>query len=125
MACVLVAEDDRLLSMLLEEILRSAGHEPRHAFDGCEALELLRAPGARFELAVIDLVMPRLDGAQLIEICRREFPAMPLLLTSGYSREYVFERLGERLPDHFLPKPWDADELAAVVSALLAGRDRP
>lgn len=120
MAQVLVAEDDRLLSMLLSEILRRAGHEAHCAADGEQALAFLRAPGARFDLAVLDLVMPGIDGAQLIGFCRDEFPHLPLLLTSGYSREFVFERLGDRRPDRFLPKPWDADQLIEVINSLLA-----
>ena len=114
---ILVAEDDPLARDVLSRLLTGWGYEVLQAEDGEQAWEVLREPSAP-RLAVLDWMMPRLDG---LEVCRRvrEAVAEPpylILLTGRRSPEDVVAGL-EAGADEYLSKPVDSDELRARVRA--------
>ena len=120
MASVLIAEDDRLVSFVMIEVLERSGHTVQHAVDGREAIAMLAQSRPPVDLAVIDLVMPQLDGAKVLAFCRERFPALPVILTSGYTQAYAETRLQGLSPDAFLAKPWHVDALTEAIERLLA-----
>jgi two-component system, cell cycle sensor histidine kinase and response regulator CckA len=84
--------------------------------DPHEALALLRSPPT-IDLALIDLVMPRMSGIELWERVRVERPSLKVLLMSGYAAETV---LNGRLPDGVpFPKPFTLSQLAVRVRQAL------
>ena len=88
------------------------------AGDGQEAVQLLRAEGARVDLVLTDLKMPRLGGRALFDQARREGLMMPFLFASGYvDSGRKPEPIDETLP--FIRKPWAMDDLLARVRDLL------
>ncbi len=114
---ILVAEDDALSRDVLSRLLTGWGYEVLPVEDGEQAWEVLRDPSAP-RLAVLDWMMPRLDG---VDVCRRvrEAIAEPpylILLTGRRSPEDVVAGL-EAGADEYLPKPVDPDELRARVRA--------
>jgi phosphoserine phosphatase RsbU/P len=114
---ILVAEDDPLSRDVLSRLLTGWGYEVLQVEDGEQAWEVLREPSAP-RLAVLDWMMPRLDG---LEVCRRvrEAVAEPpylILLTGRRSPEDVVAGL-EAGADEYLSKPVDPDELRARVRA--------
>jgi len=114
---ILVAEDDALSREVLSRLLTGWGYAVLQVQDGEQAWEVLRGAGAP-RLAVLDWMMPRLDG---LEVCRRvrEAIAEPpylILLTGRRSSEDVVAGL-EAGADEYLPKPVDPDELRARVRA--------
>lgn len=116
---VLVAEDDRMVAFVVEQVLGELGCEVEHAADGLEAIELLHADASRFALAVVDLVMPRADGATVLAAILRTRPGLPVVMTSGHDEAYVRARIGSAPIAGFLPKPWRPETLAEVVRAAL------
>jgi two-component system cell cycle sensor histidine kinase/response regulator CckA len=119
---VLVAEDDRVVAYLVEQVLLDAGYAVVLAEDGIEAIECLRAGADRFAMAVLDLVMPRADGAAVLAVIAELCPGLPVVLTSGFSEDYVRSRIGEAPIVAFLAKPWRADVLLAIVASALGPR---
>ena len=115
---VLIAEDDRVSRGLLVATLTNAGHEVVAAEDGEEAWRLLQAPEAP-RLAVLDWMMPGIDG---VEICRRLRRAKDseyvylILLTTKDRQEDVVEGL-ESGADDYVTKPYDPHELRSRVRA--------
>ncbi len=107
------------------EVLGRAAHEVAHACDGAEAIELLREGGPGFDLALLDMVMPGIDGLAVMAVCRAEFPGMPVILTSGYAEQVVQQRTRGRLPDAYLAKPWRAQALLDLVAQLLSSHPGP
>lgn len=83
-AGVLVVEDDRDLREVLAESLQLEGYQVDGAADGADALERLRG-GARPGLVILDLVMPRMDGRQLVQAMSEDpcLAAIPVVLTTG------------------------------------------
>jgi phosphoserine phosphatase RsbU/P len=113
---ILVAEDDPVSRMLLKTHLETWGHEPLTTVDGSEAWTVLQGEDAP-TLAILDWMMPGLDG---VEVCRRardRVDAPPLyiiLLTARANHPDAIEGLGAGADD-YVTKPFDAAELRARV----------
>lgn len=118
-ARILIAEDEALAAMAIEEELQEAGHEVEVAFDGQAAL--LVAQRALPDLLLTDLRMPRLDGSGLIRAVRALAPRLPVVVMSGFAPATdveAFRRAGEGEVVLFA-KPLDMDALLAEIARLL------
>ena len=103
--------------MALAADLRMAGFSVVEASSGEEALDYLHS-GARADIVVADIVVPGpLDGVALARICRRDFPRLPVILTSGQAHA---EHLVEHFP--FMPKPCSGAALVDAVRGSLGGQ---
>jgi PAS domain S-box-containing protein len=80
---VLAVDDDALVLMNTVAMLEDLGHHPLEAISGAEALELLRSN--KVDLVITDQAMPRMSGTQLIDAIRSEWPAMSIVLATGYA----------------------------------------
>jgi DNA-binding response OmpR family regulator len=113
---ILVIEDDPDIGSLVELHLKDAGHRVEVESSGSRGLE--RARSGDFELVILDLMLPGLDG---LEICRRlraEQHHMPILMLTARSTE-VDRVVGlEMGADDYLSKPFSVRELMARVKAL-------
>ncbi len=116
---VLVVDDDAGVRFTLRETLKSVpGVEVDVAEDGVVALEKLAAAGP-YELVITDLRMPRLDGLELVKRVRG-MPQAPrvIVITAHGSERFAVEAVKAGAYDYFR-KPFDVDELLAVVSRAL------
>ena len=115
---ILVADDDRIAATVLAQTLRQWEFDVTVAGDGAEALRHLQAQAATPTLAILDWMMPQLEGA---DVCRRVRLEMPLanmylmLLTSLESKDRIIAGL-EAGADDYLIKPFDPDELRARIN---------
>jgi two-component system, OmpR family, response regulator MprA len=113
---ILVVEDDRPLAATLERVLATEGYDVEVAGDGNEALR--RARDRPFELVVLDVMLPGLDGIAVCKRLRATGPIPILLLTAlGGTDERV--RGLDSGADDYLVKPFAYEELLARVRALL------
>ena len=114
---VLVADDDAVSRRLTEAALQGAGHEVLTAENGRQAWEALQQ--GRYDIAVLDWMMPETDGVELCQRIRRRAPEGYLylvLLTAKGQRDDVVTGL-DAGADDYLVKPFDAEELRARVRA--------
>jgi DNA-binding response OmpR family regulator len=115
---VLVADDDRLSRRVVTHYLATWGHEVQEAADGDAAWQILRRDDGP-PLAILDWMMPRLDGP---EVCRRlrvppaVVPRYLILLTSRDAKADTLEAFDAGVDD-FLTKPFEPGELRARVEA--------
>jgi DNA-binding NtrC family response regulator len=117
---ILIVDDDRAFRLSTGELLRQDGHAVDTAVDAAEAVERLGADA--FDLVVLDLRMPGIDGLTLVEILRKRGHDTPVLMISGFGTiDSAVESL-HRGADHFLTKPVDPDVLSAKVAELLERR---
>ncbi len=109
---ILIAEDDVTSRVMLQAIVAKAGYTPIVTGDGLDAYEILRRPDAP-KLAVLDWMMPGMDGA---DICRKlreaasNTPAYLILLTIRADKEYIICGLQAGANDYIV-KPYNAEEL--------------
>lgn len=118
-ARILIADDDPLLRLLLKRRLEGAGHEVASAENGREALRLIEEQPA-FDLVITDILMPELDGLELIrELRRRTCPPRIIALSAQEGREGYLPAALHFGADLALIKPRDLDDLPDVVQKLL------
>lgn len=113
---ILIAEDNNFYSRLLQQTLQGWGYDVVTVADGEAALNALRAPDAP-RLAIIDWVMPKMDGPEVCRQFRADPDAAPvyiLLLTSKSGRENLVTGLRSGADD-YIQKPFDVEELRARV----------
>ncbi len=116
---VLVVEDEPVLRELIDESLREAGYTVLLAPHGEAALDLAAAHGARIDLVISDVVMPRLGGPELVRRLAAVRPALRVLFMSGYSEEAVAHHGALEPGTEFLEKPFAPDALVRRVRGIL------
>ena len=113
---ILVVDDDPHIRELIRHFLRQEGFAVHEAADGGEALDVLRSVKA--DLAILDIMMPNMDGWELCRELREDGDIPVLMLTA--KGETADKLKGFRLgADDYLVKPFDPHELVARVKALL------
>jgi len=119
---ILLIEDDREAAGYLLRALREAGHVAEHAADGEEGIHLARS--GRYDVMIVDRMLPRLDGLTLLKTLRGEGNATPALILSALGQ--VDDRVeGLRSGgDDYLAKPYAFTELLARIE-VLSRRRRP
>lgn len=119
---ILLVDDDRAFRLSTAELLRQDGYEVTAVEDAAGAGAALAAGG--YDLMLLDLRMPELDGLQLVEILRRRGDRTPILMISGFGTiESAVESLHLGAED-FLTKPVDPEELSDRVAEILDRRPR-
>jgi signal transduction histidine kinase len=111
---ILLVDDDPLVLMMTGDMLRELGHEPIAIASANKVLEFLRANGPP-DLAILDYAMPEMTGAALAERLRDAYPALPLVLATGYSDR---AKVNVDLPR--LSKPYTVAELAQQIASAAA-----
>jgi len=114
---VLVADDEEGVRWVASRALQQLGFEVVEAVDGPAAIELFESRRTEIVLLLIDLSMPGISGKEALVQIRSRAPAVPAILTSGYSEEH----LAGLDPDstRFLAKPFRVHQLHEVVGELL------
>ena len=117
---VLVVDDEAMLADLLAQALRHEGWETATAKDGLDALA--KASSFHPDIVILDVQMPRMDGLETLERLRARDPELPVLFLTA--RDAVADRVRGLRAGDYVTKPFDLDEVAARVEALLrrAGR---
>jgi DNA-binding response OmpR family regulator len=120
---VLIVEDEKHLADGLRFNLEAEGYEVETAADGKTALALLLAEEAAFDVVVLDVMMPGLDGFQVAAELRRAGSFVPVLMLTARGRAEDVLRGFESGADDYLPKPFELAVLIARIKALLRRRD--
>jgi DNA-binding response OmpR family regulator len=122
---ILIVDDDQLMRRSLAFNLEQAGYEVKSAAKAEDALEVLR--GSAFDLLLLDIGLPGMDGLDAVGIIKDEF-ALPVIFLTARRRE-LDEVVGLELgADDYVTKPFDMDVLLARIKAVLrrsAGRTQP
>ena len=109
---VLVVDDDEPTQKLLQAVLRRAGFESEVAANGSVAMQLLES--GEYAAIVLDVMMPNVDGRQVVEfLLTKETPA-PVIICSAASPRMLLE-FDPRVVKAVLRKPFDVDELMSMI----------
>ncbi len=113
---LLLAEDERSLSKALVTLLEHDKYEVQPAYDGEEALESLRS--GNFDAAVLDIMMPKMDGLTVLKEIRKDGNPIPILLLTAKG-EVEDRVIGlDSGANDYLPKPFNFKELTARIRAM-------
>lgn len=114
---VLVVEDDATMAEMVGYNLRRQGLEVETAAEGHEGLR--KARDRSVSLIVLDLMLPQLDGLQIVDELRRTRPDVPVLMLTARTEEESKLKGFAAGVDDYLTKPFSMDELVARIKALL------
>ncbi|MBI3443994.1 MAG: response regulator [Magnetospirillum sp.] len=121
MSKILLAEDVDGARVLYRTILEAAGHVVTEACDGCQCLD--RLISGAFDLLVTDVVMPGLDGVEVIKAARNIRPGLPIIAISGGEPDFpaaaALNLSSMYGADVALFKPFKAERLIEAVRSLL------
>ena len=112
----LIVDDDPLVRRFIKAVLERDGYQVTEAKDGLDALDTLRTLSGAVDVLVSDIKMPHLDGLALAGFVRAEFPAIAILLISGYGaleRKPAFD---------ILQKPFLPSALVSAVNQIVHPR---
>jgi DNA-binding response OmpR family regulator len=114
---ILIAEDERDLNQLIKRRLKEADYSVDSCFDGEEVFDYLL--GAEYDALVLDIMMPKLSGLEVLERLRREGNQVPVLLLTA--RDSIQDRVAglDAGADDYLVKPFAFEELLARLRVLL------
>ena len=113
---ILIAEDNVEISDMMKSYLEKAGHEVYQAFDGAEALKT--ANEVKPDLALLDIMMPKIDGFTVCETLRKTM-TMPIIVVSAKVAEEDKVRMFDLGADDYITKPFSFKEMVMRVGAQL------
>ena len=114
--CILIADDEQRIVDLVSDFLHAAGYETLKAYDGKQALEIFEHQKA--DLAIIDIMMPEIDGWELTRLIRQS-SQLPIIMLSARSEEFDQLTGFEAGVDEYVTKPFSPAVLVKRVEALL------
>ncbi|WP_028563549.1 response regulator transcription factor [Paenibacillus pinihumi] len=112
---ILVSDDDANIRTLLRHVLTREGYLVQEAADGVKAVKLLQEE--RIDLAVVDVMMPHMDGLELCQYIREAYD-IPVILLTARQQLSDKEQGYMRGTDDYLTKPFEPDELLFRIKAL-------
>ncbi len=115
--CILIAEDDKHILTALIDTLESEGFRVMASNNGQEAIDLFQSH--RFDLVLLDIMMPVLSGYDVCRAIRKEDEQIPVIMLTAKSEE-IDKVLGLELgADDYITKPFGVHELLARINAVL------
>ncbi|MDZ7723769.1 MAG: response regulator [candidate division KSB1 bacterium] len=97
---VLVVDDEEEIRNLAEMVLENYGYSVFTAGNGEEALDFLENSGESVDMLVVDVVMPKMGGGELVKKVRSQDKSIKILFTSGYLDDRISENLDPEVPGH-------------------------
>ena len=115
---ILLVEDDKSLGSSIQEALSKSGNAVDWVKDGESALNALTNPANAFDVVVLDLGLPKMDGLDVLQKARKKGVHTPVMILTA--RDTVDDRVKglDSGSDDYLTKPFDLDELSARLRAL-------
>lgn len=116
---ILVAEDDAQVRSLVAQVLSEAGYRVILAVDGPEALQKFEQHAAAIDLLLFDLIMPKMNGKEVLDSIRQQRSELPVIFVSGYAPERMKQKVDLAPNAHLLHKPMAPDALLRKVRSVL------
>lgn len=116
---ILVIEDEREIAMIMRMRLESLGYEVVEAFDGVQGLK--KAKGCSPDLILLDLVLPKMAGTQVLAELKKEekYKKIPVIIVTGLAPDATNDQEILAQADAFFLKPFDTIELMATIADFL------
>ncbi len=119
MSCILLCEDEAVIREFIVIHLHRAGYDVIEAASAEEALDRYEENKSRIRVALLDLMLPGMDGFELCERLRRQSSTLGIVMLTARSQEHEKVRALRLGADDYVTKPFSPSELIARVEALL------
>jgi len=115
---ILLVEDDASVAMLTERVLASAGYQVLTASNGLQALDIAEKRSGEIDLMITDIMMPKMNGKELIEAIKLLTPNIGIICLSGYADDEIITEVVSKGVT-FIKKPYTPLELAKTVRSVI------
>lgn len=116
---VLVVDDEEQVLEVVTEFLDMNGIRFKTARDGLEAVRLFSSAPDEFDIVLLDLTMPEMDGREAFKEIRKIRSDIPIVIASGYSEEELAEHFAQKNNVYFMQKPFQFKQLENAISLML------
>jgi CheY-like chemotaxis protein len=123
MAHILIVEDEPHIRFLVAKVLIDAGHTIQEVGDGLEGLHALHTTVQPFDLIVLDLQMPKMDGFQFLDLIRHQPFYVPVIVLTAHRN--LCARIENRGADGCLSKPFNRKQLIQLAEQLTVNSTQP
>jgi CheY-like chemotaxis protein len=117
--CILVVDDEQMVLSLFRRVLTGGGYELVCAQSGFECLDLFGRDPEAYDLVLLDLAMPFMDGEETFERLRRISATIDVILTTGFCEERRLERMMNAGLSGYLRKPLRNEEILRLVASII------
>jgi len=117
---VLFVDDEFLLREMAGSLLEALGYSVITAASGREGLKIYAEHGHSIDLLLLDMTMPEMDGAEVLHELRMRGSKVPVLLSSGYSREGILSKIADDERTVFIQKPYTVESLKNALEKVLS-----
>jgi len=118
---ILVVDDEEIVRESLVEWLREEGYNAEAAEDGFKALEKLKE--RNWDIALVDLKMPKMDGLELLERIKQESPDTQIIIFTAYATVHTAVQAIKKGAYDYLVKPLDPEEVSLLIERLLKSQE--
>lgn len=119
---ILVTEDDSVLAGMMKQSLETAGFTVTHARDGEEG-RTLATSGTHFDLMVVDIDLPKMDGITMLKTLRAQGVRTPAFVLTNFNQtEHVADAAETGVLEYLVKADWEIDQIVEKVKNRLAGK---
>jgi two-component system cell cycle sensor histidine kinase/response regulator CckA len=119
---ILVVEDEEGLRNMTQGVLTARGFDVSAVTDGAQALDFLDQHPEEIDCVILDVNMPRLNGVSVFQVIQRKYPALRVIVVSGFLSADIKQQFLDLGQDVFIHKPFRIDEVVNKVNQVLASR---
>lgn len=119
---VLIIDDEKIINLTTSITLEKLGYKPVAFDDSQEALEHYKNNFNEYDIIILDLIMPRIDGYELFKLFMEINPNSNILIASGYSLDSKTQKLLDQGARGFIQKPFRKIELERKINEILKGK---
>jgi two-component system cell cycle response regulator len=113
---ILLVDDDPSILEILTDLMAIFGHDYVTASDGVEAIEKLKQDS--FHVVLTDMMMPNMDGMELLKHINANYPGIKVMVVTGYNRTFTYTDVIRAGASDFISKPFNTDELEAKINRI-------
>lgn len=114
---ILLVDDDQSILEILTDLMAIFGHDYVTAQNGMEAIEKLKHNF--FDIVLTDMIMPDIDGMELLKHIKKNYPNIKVMVVTGYERAFTYTDVIRAGASDFISKPFNTDELEAKINRLV------
>ena len=118
---ILLIDDEKMILDVGIELLEELGYTVQSAMSGQEAIDIFQKDRGKFDLVIMDMIMPEMGGGETFDRLKEIDPDVKVLLSSGYSINGQATKILRRGCDGFIQKPFNMNQLAEKVQKILIG----
>jgi DNA-binding NtrC family response regulator len=112
-AMILIVDDDAMVRNVIEQLLQRKGYKIKGVGTAREAIEYLKAN--RVDLVVSDIVMPEMNGYELLQVIKKSFPHIGVIMMTGYGDANSVKEALSLGADEYITKPFKGQEVTLII----------